>query len=749
MTHAERVVARENFNAAVRKAKLKFLNNIFGAKREKLERAFNPIELNSICYKCTAEKDNKAQSGGVASGEDCESCGKPNYNSCDHFPDPDPFGDVFAFDVSRGAISPIPEKAFIPQYPRPRPPKRNMDVFTTQAKAAEKASVLAESIVANDHAAIIAYLDGIKEAKECLILEDGVVDYPDSVDEYLKIRIFCIGTSVAGLTFHATFHSILNQLTEDEAHKFDELFSFNFVDINLRPVERLRQAHNRTIVPRYEYERLFSTPVKALPKGKRSDTNSRFIKQPRFLHVLLAKAEAKPIDDEAVAALKDEINRYWTQLHKDMPVELRWNPGPARSVAKQIALGHKAWFEQNARANLPTGGVPSYKSIMVNLGYLCKGIQPYDVMESPRADHLSHLFNCKLSFYQAPPNKIRSQTADKPLLGCDLYLDATGLGLDIPGDHVDEVTLRETSDCCCVDVQREDKTTYKRERPIFDFPSVQRSYWDPVKTELDVSEGNATILFVVGNGDAAAGAIFSAFMRDPNACTFTVLSKLLWRCKSNGSLTKVQKWFAQIQDSVNAECGSDDCKCDEAPAKEETITERWLRRFHCEEVQHHLYEGGTAVTNSVQKYSRTGRRIALGLMRDDMDNKIWAHYEERYRKGPKGTVAKPGRLFLGEKLMADAWPENRMLVALYRSYLRYYLMDYSKGDEVDFEITRTSNRLKSLFELEGSLAQVEFSDNRTDENATANVTAKYVVNSAGGPYVQLGGNLIIHRSEDA
>ena len=96
--------------------------------------------------------------------------------------------------------------------------------------------------------------------------------------------------------------------------------------------------------------------------------------------------------------------------------------------------------------------------------------------------------------------------------------------------------------------------------------------------------------------------------------------------------------------------------------------------------------------------------------------------------------------------MKNAWPENRLLIILYQSYMRFYMLDYSNSPEVDFPIEKPKQRHKTIYKVSGNIAEVDSGAEQRDEEPTASIDAKYVINAAGPDYFQHRGNRKLKRA---
>jgi len=535
-----------------------------------------------------------------------------------------------------------------------------------------------------------------------------------------RIRIVIIGASVSGLTFHATLATLMRE--HPTCPNFHELFSVSFVDIYMRPMERLRQARDRTIVPRFEYERLLST--------KLPEAASRYKMPPTGLEYLTLNRETGDGD----ADLK------WRKSHRHMPAHLRWQAGPAREVASAIEEGYTACLNDIYAGIKRTNPDKKYNELSGNLGSLYGGVRKLtSLKDTSKANKSLHLFLLELQAFQQ-----LGEVSGDPEANGDILLMATGLGIDVPGEYPVEVAPRQSPLCDCR-VKDEGLTTEVRtpvppEKTVYEFPSEQRSYWDPAKPELDLSEARASEIVVVGNSDSAAGAVFATLLREFDHCTFKTLAKMILSVGPDGQYTPTQLWFQRVRKAVTAWLNQN------TKRKALTETEQWHYALRDRDVQGALFKPDAALNDEMtNKYLRTTRKVLVAI-------KSRKAFKDRVEEVQSGRAAPspldPGDLLAAEMLMSRAWPENRLLAACLFTKLEVKLVDIGGTDPGRLKITRGSDRMRGTYKLEGNAVPLERFGNMLDPAPFREREFKYVLNCAGPEYFQHRGNRKIPKGEE-
>lgn len=690
------------FAGPIRAAKTKFITDLFAAVNAGPRKDyFEDLPAEHTC------SDWIINGPHIASALTCSACKKKYIAECHAH---NTSGNLFAKDISAG----LPADNDIDMLENmgiedPDSPKVNMDVFTAQKMAAERAKIIYDILRSTGFDA------SLQSFRECIdqISRDEFEGDPDRAED-LKIRWVIVGASVSGLTFHATLE---NLMLEDGLHpRFQDLFTLSFVDIYMKPMERLRQARDRTIVPRFEYERILETNLSSRGAAmfQPPETGSNYL-------VLDETSFDGPADDK------------WKISHTDMPPELRWAAGPAREVAAKIETGYLKCLERfYAAAHRKLERTP-FSELNGNLGCLYQGISsvtPTGAAVSP--EEPKHLFQMHLTKYHGAGSA--KVTADP---SGDILLSATGLGIDVPGEHVSEMQVRVSPHCECL-VEQINGKEERTPREVFDFPSEQRSYWDPAKPELDLSEARASEIFVYGISDSAAGAVFSTLLREFDHCTFKTLAKMVWERGPDDEMTAAQHWFRRVSAEVEA------WRKENTKRQKLTITEQWHYALRSEGVKRALYKPDRALNDCLRdNYLRTMRKVFVAIKRSrGVDKKI----EALNAKRDFDKDWQPGDQMAAELLMSRAWPENRILAACLFPQLELYLVDVGGESPGQLKISRDESRLRKTYRINGEGIHLAPVSNFLEPAPFNGREFKYVLNCGGPAYFQRRGNRFVPKA---
>lgn len=596
--------------------------------------------------------------------------------------------------------------------------KQNMDIYTAQQIAMKRAKALYDRLCDPD---VVSEFKAYRaQASELLKFGNG----DDNYGELRQIKLIMIGASVTSVTFHATLADLMRN--HPDGLKFEEIFVIKFVDVYLRPLERLMQARDRTVVPRFEYERLFDENLRdiqdAIQEGRaksHTEDGVTYLQAPQYLEMTSPEATKK-----------------WDESHPDMPTDLRWSPGNVRSVAKQIADGHEAWVKRHGPK--PPDGLEfaktPYDSMMDFMANWFVGIEVPNRTDERRGQEIDgRFFSLNMNKYGNAPGRpvgLEREDRERAELNGDVLFRATGLGVDVPGDLVSKITRRHPEGS---------EGPVDEDNAIYDFPSEQRSYWDPTKPELDVQEEKSKHILVVGNSDAAAGALFSTLLKQFDSCTFAVLADMLWRCDEDGDLTALQDWFADVQAEVK--------RLRTTPEYEGLSTsDAWTKALHSDELFNCLTDSRylkRGTEDIFKRYLRSGRSLYLGIRSDKDHDAVMGDLKTKY--GPDADTdlrraIRPDQRYVMSRFLENAWPENRVLGFILRSYITLLLMNYSREGENPLEIRRLATRKKRTYELTGSITEYGFGGAIELPGKTRRQELKYVINCGGTPYFNKTGN---------
>jgi len=672
-----------------------------------LSQKLSKLEPEQVCGTCASLDVSKLDA------DPCDDCDLPKVPACDHL---DPIShELFAFDL--GAPDSSSEEMTFTSPIGTKLEKRNMDIYTAQQIAMNRAKALHERMAKPEVATQIkAFKAKVKALYRARDMRHGT-DY----DDVRRIKLIVVGASVTGVTFHATLYQLMK--TNPRGLKFSDIFAIKFIDVYLRPLERLMQARDRTVVPRYEYERLLDTPLDELMEKKRHRSgDSSFLEKPTYWPL-----RSKSAQDA------------WKNTHPEMPKELRWGPGHVRSVAEQISKGHQLWMKRygpKPPANMEYSKTP-YRSLMDHLGHWFVGIEEPVRTDDRRGQELDvRFFGVNMNVYGNLPtshSESDRQDRERAEVGGDVLLRATGLGVDIAGDLPEEITLRKAPRCMCS----------KRKSNIYDFPSEQRSYWDPIKPELDIQEEQSKHILVVGNSDAAAGVVFSTLLTHFDSCTFEVLAEMFWKCDDEtGGLTELQLWFNRLQRSVVALRETEDYK-------NLSTTDAWTRALHSDDLFHALTDSGYLRPGNnrfLADHVRSGRSIYLGIREEKDHDAAMEALSRNYGGSATDDVKRgiqPVQRYVLSRFLEKAWPENRLLGIVLRNWVNVLLLDFERDGERPLEIERLPKRKKKTYKLAGRVKEFGFGGAVPRDEKRLAEELKYVVNCGGRAYFQHSGNNVL------
>lgn len=601
----------------------------------------------------------------------------------------------------------------------------NADIYTSGRWAAKRAHDLFRAAIDNFDlfkALQLPENDGSIEAMAAAA--DGKT-LPPAFD---KFKIVIVGSSVVGLTFHGTLIHLFRewQKTTGEPFGLSDVFEIQFLDSHWRPLQRLRQARDRRIVPRFEYERLLDLKEgAALPERMLSSkvTKLNTVEDVKEFYDRWNEFETVA-DASAINANTNDLKVSF------MPQGLCWEAGSVRNVADQIYDGYietvgdetqhlRFEIPKNTKPTSTTGG-PLFR----------KGAY------RPLSDGMA----TRIGLWTA-----ETMDEDLPNFSCDMVLLATGPGIDIsPSGPAEGAPTKDRW-----------------------HENNQASYWNTPKVELDVVESDLNSVLILGHSDSAAGTVYSNILNDPEACSYRFLTKLL----SDGPDYK--DWFERLKTAVRAYV-----KDHRNP--NETVTSTWQRALKSEGVQNVLfdapvekkYESYAYGDMTVEKLGPPDRPLALRkLLRSNVKISLAFHTRDGRKftfKDGKGEPPIfldcraagydwPNSLELRATLFEGAWPENRIIMALLSPQIDVF---QENGDEhKNLIVPKAVGKAKKTVTLQGGAkadefyysvplyqVKVTYMDPDTDEDTyERDVVFKYVLDCRGAKFGTKYGNIQCYK----
>ena len=577
--------------------------------------------------------------------------------------------------------------------------RKNADIFTSQSWAVLKAWQVFGKIVEN-----IDEFQGlqIKIKKSKYDSEPKVVE---EKPEYDRFVLAIVGSSVTGLSFHATLRYLFDNSRLKHDYEFDDLFEIKYVDSHQTPLQRLFQARDRRIIPRFEYERILDldspvdVTVSLYPQGSDELVN--------------AWNDTSQIDayPKALAAL--EKLRAFETVPKFMPAELCWQAGNVREVAQRLLEG----FNKITK-NYKFDGIPGDLQ-----GSSSTGGPVYVGSKSLEALDENAQKTSRLGIVVFPERqKTATAIGANYRLKSDFVLLATGPGVDIPPDRQHPTDV--------------DPDTHY-------LLNSQSSYWNTPKMELDVVESEGKQVLVLGNGDSAAGAVFSTLFKDAEACTHRFLNAIL---EHSG----YREWFTEVRKAV-IEYNSDG-----------TMTERWNKALESNKVLNILYRAPYD-KEFLDQFLRVPVSVSIGLRleknKDEKDNEVkFASLKANETAPPFMSFEKDHRgknylPILRQRLFHDAWPENRIIIAVLFNQLMFYqfntdeerdlIKHFHQEERTILQLTGDTAPKTRLLEFAVPLFTVNTYELDLDENVKQTpLYFKYVMDCRGRKFFSLSGNMI-------
>ena len=601
------------------------------------------------------------------------------------------FGDWFSEEGAGDAVSALSYNPGRDQQPDVLTGEhsRNADIFSNQRWAAKRAhEVFAE--VRRDP----ALFEGLKVPAE----------HAGGKDTYDKFLLTIVGSSVTGLTFHAVLHFLFREWNNaGQGPRLDDVVTFEFLDSHLRPLQRLLQARDRSITPRFEYERLLTADVSGAAELPA-------LYEAGEAPLLAAWNETETLSD--ATAIEDNIAALRAALgdacpeHLYIPKAMCWPAGDVRLVAAHIEEGYRA-LTQGLHHFPDTLGAMSCGSSPTG-GPIYKGVSPVEGKQNVGRGATYRLnvnvlgvFDNRSSFY-----------ADHVLL-------ATGPGIDISPsevpDGVDPLTLNDV------------------------MANSQNTYWNTPKIELDLKEARDISVLVLGNSDSAAGTVYSTLFNDPLGCSHRFLRRAL----APGS--HLRGWFTELQRLVGP-----------VPTGRST-TNHWQARLSDASVLEHLYgfatfdEDSSAIhrdQDMVEAQLRISVKVGLSLQ-DGRDPFLVDGLSEPppFMRVESSGETLPSSDRLRTRLFRGAWPENRIVMAMLHDKIEIYQHRAQAGSPPEIqpilhegEALQRRNFVVPVYKIEHTSEVVR------GQVQASELTFKYVFDCRGATYFTFTGNALVSNT---
>lgn len=547
--------------------------------------------------------------------------------------------------------------------------QKNADIFTSQRWAAKQAHEVFSVIRQNPQ-----LVDALKN------------DDP--------FHIALVGSSVTGLTFHAVLKTLMDLwakgASENPRKKFEDLFQIKYVDSHQRPMQRLLQARDRRIIPRFEYEKIFDKIY-----DNTDETPALYTTAENQADLVEAWNDLKRLDANVRTMIKDNCDALkvipicgTSSVVMDgkalfMPTALCWQAGGVRDVAKQIETGFyklvpghpfdepdtRDWFQLPKPQPQSTTGGPIFlsvtersKSIVPNtlirrfvVNFAGENAVPKRDGGEPGTNSDGQAPQPIMIYDEVLGRMVERQVQVAGPLMVDMVLLATGPGVDISASHTPKETVSA---------------------PLGIVANSQDSFWNTPKADLDLVEGRPNTVLILGHSDSAAGAVFTTLLRDPEACSYRLLTDLL--SIKNG---EVRAWFKRVKAAV-----------DKVPATDaSSTTEKWLQALKDDTVLAALYDTQDTDLNvrngELRQFLRSSVDVAIALRPDDNCKVVNAAgavpqfmlFSEGAPVGATDATSPEPKMLLEpaalrKKLFDKAWPENQLLLALMTRWLQFYQM---------------------------------------------------------------------------